>query len=232
MRGQSLLSVIIPTLNESRNLAATLGPLQGERDCEILVVDGCSSDGTVRFAREHGCRVIQSGPGRAGQMNMGAREAGGDILLFLHGDTILPENFSKPIRQAMAAEGVAGGAFSLAIASSRPSLRFIARMANLRSRYLVLPYGDQALFTSTDIFRELGGFPEMDIMEDFVFVRNLARKGAIVILGQRVVTSARRWEKLGVFRTTLLNQVMVLGYRLGVDPGRLAQWYQRSRGVG
>jgi hypothetical protein len=129
----------------------------------------------------------------------------------------------------MEPDRVVGGAFSLAIASSRWSLKVIAGLANLRSRFLRLPYGDQALFTSSDIFWELGGFPDIDIMEDFVFVRNLARRGDVVTLDQCVVTSSRRWEKLGVLRTTLLNQVMVCGYYLGVSPQRLARWYQRER---
>lgn len=229
MIGRSRISIVIPTLDEATILGATLGPLKDEKGCEIIVVDGGSRDDTVGVAEKQGCRVIRSGPGRAGQMNLGAREANGGILLFLHGDTILPAGFSTMIHQAMEPERVVGGAFSLAIDSSRWSLRVIAGLANLRSRYLRLPYGDQALFTSSDNFRELGGFPDIAIMEDFVFVRNLARLGNIVTLDQCVVTSARRWEKYGVVRTTLLNQVMVCGYHLGGSPERLARWYQRGR---
>ena len=124
---------------------------------------------------------------------------------------------------------MAAGAFTLKIDSARAGIRWVERGASLRSRYLALPYGDQALFTTARLFWELGGFPLIPIMEDYVFVRRLARKGRIAVVDRPVLTSGRRWDRLGLVRTTLVNQLMVLGYSLGIAPETLARWYRRSK---
>jgi hypothetical protein len=162
-------------------------------------------------------------------MNLGAAVARGVIYLFLHADTLLPEGFARCVRRASADPSVAGGAFTLKIDSTRTGIRAVERMANLRSRYLSVPYGDQALFLTASRFWELGGFPLIPILEDYAFVRRLARTGGVAIMEQPVVTSGRRWEHLGIARTTLVNQVMILGYHLGIAPEVLARWYRRSR---
>lgn len=226
------LSIIIPTLNEEDVLGRTLTQLQHKKNCELIVVDGGSTDTTLTLARNAGCKIISSHKGRGRQMNIGAAEATGEVLLFLHADTLLPDNFPALILGAISWPAVAAGAFSLAIDSPSRSLAAIAYMANLRSRYLHIPYGDQALFTSRSMFTAIGGFPEMEIMEDFVFVQNIKKEGKIIILPERATTSARRWQNMGIIRTTLINQLIVCGYSLGIAPARLSRWYRRMRGVG
>ena len=228
------ISVIIPTLNEERVLGRTLAALHNGSSagrCELIVVDGGSSDATVTLARTAGARVIESPRGRGRQMNAGAAVASGDMLLFLHADTLLPVDFLHLIEETLARPGIAAGAFSLAIASRTKSLAAIAFLANLRSRFLHLPYGDQALFTTRTMFAAVDGFPEIAIMEDYIFVRRLHKLGRIVILPAKAITSARRWQNMGILRTTLINQLIVGGYAVGVPPATLARWYQRLRGI-
>ncbi len=225
------ISVIIPTLNEAQHIPVVVGSAKEDENCEVLVVDGGSLDATCAFAAAAGARVIHSSTGRANQLNRGAREASGDLLLFLHGDSILPQHFGVPLRAALDDPLVAAGAFSLYIKSDKKILKFIAACANMRSRLLGLPYGDQAFFITASGFSDLGGFPQMEIMEDFVFIRNAAKTGKVVILPQQVVTSSRRWQNMGILRTTLLNQLIVFGYTLGVPPQVLTDWYNRGKGV-
>jgi hypothetical protein len=136
------------------------------------------------------------------------------------------------VESALAEKDVSGGAFSLRISGDRPGLAFIARAANLRSRLLRLPYGDQALFTTSETFQRLGGFAETPIMEDVLFVRGLRRLGRLVILPQAVVTSSRRWDNLGLLRTTLINQLILIGHGCGIPAPTLARCYRRLRGLG
>lgn len=229
---RTVISVIIPTLNEERLLPATLDRLTGVDGCEVIVSDGGSSDATAEIAKEHGCLLVCGPPGRGRQMNAGAALARGRILLFLHADTTLPLNFPEKVEKALLVDGVVGGAFALEIAGGRWSLATIAFAANLRSRFLQLPYGDQALFTEARTFHSLGGFPELPIMEDAVFVRRLGGLGRILILPETAITSARRWEHLGVLRTTLINQMILIGYGCGVSPTTLAGWYRRLHNPG
>ena len=150
--------------------------------------------------------------------------------MFLHADTLLPANFNVQIDSALNQNGVIAGAFRLTIDSTRAAIRFIEAMAYLRSRYLRLPYGDQALFMRKAVFEEIGGFPEMPIMEDFILVRRLKRRGKIVIVPASVKTSPRRWLHLGIFRTWLINQLIVMAFYLGIAPERLSRWYRREAG--
>jgi rSAM/selenodomain-associated transferase 2 len=163
-------------------------------------------------------------------MNAGAEAATGDILMFLHADTQLPDQFEDPIINTVGLSGVAAGAFQLRIDSNAKGLRFIERVANWRSRHLQAPYGDQAIFVTKTLFHELGGYADIAIMEDFEFVRRLRRKGQIVILDAFVITSPRRWLNLGVFKTWLLNQTILAGYYLGIPTERLSRWYRRKKG--
>jgi hypothetical protein len=222
------ISVIIPTLNEATNLTQTLATVQSGAYIEVIVVDGGSTDETVAIAKAHQVEtVICTEAGRAHQMNVGAKAATGEILLFLHGDTCLPPNFDRIVRRTLATTGTAAGAFELAIAGSGWGLRLVEWGVKWRSRFLHLPYGDQALFFQTTVFRDLGGFPEQPIMEDFELMQRLKRQGAkVAIASASVLTSGRRWQKLGILRTTLFNQLIILAYSFKISPIRIARWYR------
>jgi rSAM/selenodomain-associated transferase 2 len=223
-----MISVIVPVLNEARNLTKTLKRIEAIDNVEIIVVDGGSRDDTVEVAEALGAKVIQSLPGRAIQMNLGATVAKGDILLFLHGDTCLPLRFDILAWQALTQPGVVAGAFELEIDGAGWGLRLVEWGVNWRSRLLKLPYGDQAIFLKTSVFHSIGGFPELPIMEDFELVRQLRQLGKISIVPASVLTSGRRWQKLGIFGTTLMNQFTILAYLLGVSPKAIARWYYRN----
>lgn len=224
--GRGGVSVIIPARNEEASLPATLAAAVAGAPHEIIVVDGGSTDRTAGVARAHDALMLSAPPGRARQLNAGAAAATGGFLLFLHADTILPPDYPALIRSTLAAPGVAGGAFAFAIAGDFPGLRLIERGTNLRARRRQLPYGDQGLFISRAGFDRVGEFPDQPIMEDYVWVRRLQRLGRIAIAPAAAVTSGRRWQRRGAVGTTLLNQLIVLGYRLGVSPARLARWYR------
>lgn len=223
-----IISVIIPTLNEAENLARTLKTVQDNTNVEVIVVDGGSSDDTVRVAESLNVRVISSPARRSHQMNLGATLAKGNIILFLHADTHLPSRFEYWIRQALAEPKIIAGAFELKVNSTTPALRWVEWGVKVRSHLFQMPYGDQALFIRASIFKELGGFPDLPIMEDFELMRQLKQRGRIKIAPAAVVTSNRRWKNLGVCRTTLINQLMIVGYLLGISPERLIRWYRNS----
>ncbi len=224
------LSIIIPALNEAATIARTLSHLEGVDNLEVIVVDGGSADETAALAASQGAKVIQASPGKASQMNSGATAATGEVLVFLHADTLLPEDFNHQIVSALNQKDVVAGAFRLAIDSSAAGIHFIERMADLRSRYLQLPYGDQALFMKKSIFKAIGGFADLPIMEDFILVRRLKRKGKILILPDAVITSPRRWLHFGILKTWLINQMIIFAFYLGISPERLARWYRREAG--
>ncbi len=228
--GAQRISIIIPALNEAETIAATLSHLKNENNLEVIVVDGGSVDDTAELATSWGAKVIQSKPCKAVQMNTGASVANGDVLVFLHADTRLPKHFKNQILPALNQNGVAAGAFRLTIDSTTAGFRFIERMTYLRSRYLRMPYGDQALFMRKVLFEKIGGFPELPIMEDFILIRRLKRKGKIVIVPAAVVTSPRRWMHLGIFKTWLINQLIIIAYYLGFSPERLTRLYRREEG--
>jgi uncharacterized protein len=231
------ITVIIPVLNEAQGIQGVLKALQQEASAgalEIIVVDGGSQDDTIALAqtfaqRFSNVKVISALPGRASQMNAGAAIATGDILLFLHADTCLPSGFPALVAQTLEGGAIAG-AFALQIASALPGLRWIEQGVQWRSRYLQLPYGDQAIFLKASQFRALGGFADLPIMEDFELVRRLQKLGKIAIVSTPVLTSGRRWQKLGIFKTTLMNQGAIIAYFLGVSPDWIARWYRSERG--
>ena len=219
------ISIIIPTLNEATTITSALRRLRGHADVEIIVADGGSDDQTVELARSAAATVITCSRGRGQQLNAGAALASGDVLLFLHSDTQLPDDFADQIQQALT-QGV-GGAFRLSIGAKGWILRLVEFAANARSRWLQMPYGDQAIFVPATVFFEMHGFRHIPLMEDYDFCRRLRRVGRISLASSSVVTSARRWQKLGVLRTTLTNLACVIAFRLGVSPKTLASWYRR-----
>jgi rSAM/selenodomain-associated transferase 2 len=234
MNSVEKISIIIPVLNELKTIAATLASTYPSQHIEVIVVDGGSSDGTLDLVRSLGIKVLSSPAGRARQMNAGAAAATGEILLFLHADTLLPPEFDLMIRAVMQLPHAAGskvavaGAFELQIDAPAIGLRSIERGVNWRSRFLQLPYGDQAIFLRSTTFDRIGGFLELPIMEDFDLVSRLKRLGSITIISVPVITSARRWLKKGILKTTLINQVIIIAYLLGVSPHQLMHWYRKD----
>jgi rSAM/selenodomain-associated transferase 2 len=222
------ISIIIPALNEAESLGSRLPHLVSSQGLEVIVVDGGSIDRTVDTAKALGAKVLRSSPGKAAQMNAGAQAARGDILLFLHADTRLDPGFVGQVQHALSQPGVAAGAFRLAIDGKGFGLRLIEWLANFRSGVLQVPYGDQGIFVRADLFAAVGGYPTLPIMEDFELVRRLKRKGRIRILPLPATTSPRRWKKLGILRTTAINQAIIIGYLLGLDPQKLAAWYRKN----
>jgi rSAM/selenodomain-associated transferase 2 len=227
------VSVIVPVINEQEQLATTLSHVPLAPGDELIVVDGGSTDQTLDIARQFTPHVLNSPPGRARQMNLGAAHATGDVLLFLHADTILPPSGLDAVRRAMQAPQTAGGAFRLAITPATPALQLIAWVANLRSRFAQLPYGDQALFVRRSLFETLGGYADEPFLEDVTLVRALRRHGRLVLVPQPVRTSGRRWLNEGVVYTTVRNYVIVGLFFCGVAPATLKRWYtnwhQRQR---
>ncbi len=223
------ISIIIPVLDEETSIPGLLDHLRRFRDAEILVVDGGSRDRTRELVRRGGLRLLTSAPGRGRQQNRGAAAATGDILLFLHSDTRLPADGPDHVRRLLARPGVAAGAFRLAIQAKGVSYRLIEAGANLRSRLLQLPWGDQALFMKKEIFESAGGFPDQPLLEELVLLQRLKPLGRIALAGAAVTTSARRWQRYGILRTTLLNQLILAGFLCGVAPERLAAIYYHTR---
>src|SRR5712692_4296955 len=222
------ISVIVPTLNEQDHLLSSLRGVPLAPVDELIVVDGGSTDQTVAIAQQFTSQILPSRRGRAVQMNWGARHAHGDILLFLHADTLLPAAGLEAVRRAFQ-DGAVGGAFRLAITPPTPALRLVAWGTNLRSRFGHLPYGDQALFMPRQVFEALGGYDDVPFMEDVRMVQALRKRGRLAILRQAVQTSGRRWQRDGVLYTTVRNTVLITLYFCGVPPATLQRWYRMRR---
>jgi len=225
----SNISIIVPTLNEAANLPMLQPAANAVK--ELIVVDGGSTDDTVQIAQDLDFKVIEQvgSGGRGVQLNTGAENASAPLILFLHADTQLPLGFQDAVIRCLSDPETVLGAFSLKIDGGNTAIRFIAKCANIRSRFLQIPYGDQSFFLRKNTFTDLGGFPELPIMEDFIFVRQAKKRGKIITLKQTVSTSARRWQRLGPVRTTLINQLVILGYYLGIKPKKLAAFYRNKK---
>jgi rSAM/selenodomain-associated transferase 2 len=228
------VSVIIPARNEAATIAATVRSAREAGADEVIAVDGESLDGTPDAARPVVDAVILSPPGRARQMNAGARASRGEILLFLHADTTMPEGSIASVREAMKQDDILGGAFSVRLGVSadapplrKAALRLTSRMINVRARLFRAYTGDQAIFLRRDVFETIGGYPEIPLMEDVELSRCLTRRGRTTLLPTAITTSARRWESHGTLRTILLMWGLRLAYLLGMSPTRCAEIYGR-----
>ena len=220
------LCIVVPVLDEAASLRARLKALDAfrRRGARVVVVDGGSGDDTLAIAREHADLALLAPRGRASQMNAGAAACPADVLLFLHADTVLPDNADALVRRATLGP-FAWGRFDVRIDSPRAALRMVSAMMNLRSRWTGIATGDQALFVRHDLFRQIGGFPDLPLMEDIAMSRALKRHGPPACLKDRVTTSARRWERQGVWRTIVLMWHLRAAYFLGADPRQLAIRY-------
>jgi len=224
------ISVIIPVLNEAEIINQTIEhicSLKNNTNVEIIVADGDPCGSTIKTVSHQKVIGVISEKGRGRQMNKGAAVATGDILLFLHADTLLPVGAFEKITAVMRTGRYAGGAFDLGFDSGRTSYRVIERAASYRSRLTRIPYGDQAIFIRKDIFDGLGGFREFPIMEDIELMRSIKRIGhRIFIIATKVKTSSRRWEREGIIYCTVRNWMLVTLYLLGVRPDTLVRFYK------
>lgn len=253
------LSVVVPALNEERNVARAVASARvgaGADGCEVVVVDGGSDDATVSAAHRAGADLVLVSPerGRAAQMARGVERASGDVIVFLHADSTLPDAYAERMHDAMRPEHT-WGAFGFRLGSSSdddeasagmlPSTirghrteepmarRFLEWCVDKRTRWLGSPYGDQGLWVRRDALAGVGGVPQQCFMEDYELVRRLRRAhGMPCVVDAAVTTSSRRWDAMGVARVTALNRLVVFGYAMGVPPERLARLYTAGRNMG
>ncbi|AGB41129.1 glycosyl transferase [Halobacteroides halobius DSM 5150] len=226
-----LISVIIPVLNEETTITTTLKQVHNLTGAkEIIVVDGGSQDKTVELATKLADKVCQTQAGRGHQMNVGAKEASGDILFFLHSDSQLETDALLAIGDALEDKRVIGGCFNFKINDDAWPLKFISWTSNLRAKYLNLIFGDQGIFVRADIFSQVGGYPEQELMEDWEFSRRLTKtEGKLVQLEPKIYTSARRWHESGIWKTIFLMHKIKFLYLLGVKPYKLREIYHDAR---
>jgi rSAM/selenodomain-associated transferase 2 len=225
------ISVVLPVLDEAARIERRLTELARFRFHEVIVVDGGSRDGTPGIvAGRKDVKLLEAPRGRAFQMNAGAREATGEILLFLHADVSLPEDAPARIRRALNRSDTVAGAFRTWTVADGPGPWWspLLHLADLRSRYTGLPYGDQAIFVRREIFEEVGGYPELPLMEDLAFSRRVRDRGRIEIVRSRVIVSGRRFLERPIYYTLAVNLFPLL-FRLGVPPGVLARLYGNPR---
>ena len=223
------ISVIVPTLNEAKYLGETLTYIQKLSPYEVIVSDGGSDDGTLEIAAKFTENVVSGPAGRGLQMNAGAGIATGDIFLFLHADSRIESTSYEKMLHSMKNSEEIGGAFSLCIVSDKWSLRLITRLANLRSKYLGMAYGDQAFFVKKNIFQEMNGFAKLPICEDIDFFKRLRNLGPVILLNEQALTSPRRWDKEGIWFTTIKNILIATLFKLGFPPRSLTKWHQIVR---
>ncbi len=218
-------SIIIPTLNEEKTIESCLSALQPLRsNCEIIIVDGGSTDNTIVIARSLADKVVSSDKGRARQMNNGARYASGNVLIFLHADTSLPENALQLIQQKLNSSRK-WGRFDIQLSGKHFMLKVIAQMMNWRSRLTGIATGDQVIFVTRQAFEKAGQYPEINLMEDIAICKALRKISPPICLKAKVISSGRRWERYGIYKTILLMWNIRLRYFFGADPQILAFLY-------
>lgn len=219
-----MISVIVPIKNESPDIAQRFARFAGCGESELIVADGGGDPATSRAFEAIGARLVRADEPRGARLGRAAREARGEILFFLHADSVPPDSALHAIRQTLA-NGAAAGAFSLAYEGADARLRWIAWWANLRSRLLGLPFGDQGLFCRRDVYQRTGGFRSLPICDDVDLVRRLKRSGKLVIRPEKTRTSPRRYRERGALRQVLRNWRVLAGYFAGVSSQKLERWY-------
>lgn len=225
-----LVSIVVPVLRDTPELAGLLDALQEHRPdprVEIVVVNGDPADRSLDplIRRGGGVRWVESDPGRGRQMNAGARASSGRWLLFLHADARLGRGWLAALAAADDRPDVAGGAFRFTLASTHWAARIIEHGVAFRTRWLKLPYGDQGIFVRRERFDALGGYRPLGLMEDVDFMGRLRRRGRVWFPPVAVRVSARRWERDGWLRRTASNLALLALYLAGAAPDRLARWY-------
>lgn len=230
MNEKALISIILPVLHEAgtmNTVIAYLRDLQHNSLMEIIVVDGDPAGSTLQAIRDDGIVRTLSEPGRARQMNHGASLAQGEILLFLHADTLLPAHALARVATALADTRFVAGAFDLGFDTSRSIFRLTEKYVALRTRLTMIPFGDQAIFIRRPYFEKIGGYAEIPLMEDVELMRRIRTRGdRICIIPEKVLTSPRRYEQEGILYCTFRNWALQVCYKAGVSPERLAKWYR------
>jgi len=227
-RPKKMISIIIPTYNEAAGIEQILGSLQALRRAghEVIVVDGNSDDETMLRAQPLADQMLIAPRGRASQMNAGARIAHGDILWFLHADSLPPTNADQLILDTLKKKHAVWGHFDVRLSGSDFLLRIIELMMNVRSRISGIATGDQGIFVTRDTFIQVDGFPDIPLMEDIAISKRLRTYGRPICLHQKLTTSSRRWKERGVWRTILMMWRLRLEYALGTDPHKLERLYR------
>lgn len=221
-------SIIIPTLNEANGIQTCLLALQPiKKDCEIIIADGGSSDNTVIFTKHLADKTIICSKGRGRQMNSGTNHATGDVLIFLHADTYLPENALTLIEQHIN-QHAQWGHFDISLNGNSLMLKIIAFFMNWRSRLTGVATGDQVIFVTQQLFNQVGQYPEISLMEDIALCKILNKISLPICLNAKVNSSGRRWEYNGIYKTILLMWFIRLSYFLGNDPQKLAILYSEN----
>ncbi|MDT8309943.1 MAG: TIGR04283 family arsenosugar biosynthesis glycosyltransferase [Methylophaga sp.] len=221
------IAIIVPVLNEAENLPALIAQFSklSQPQDEVVIVDGGSTDETLEILADMNLQILSAHKGRASQMNAGALHSDADILVFLHADTQLPENALALIRKVVA-EGAGWGRFNVIISGARPMLKVIALFMNWRSRLTGIATGDQVIFIQRELFNDLGGFPEQPLMEDIEISKRLKKISRPACLSEKVITSGRRWQKHGIWKTIILMWWLRFAYWRGVPATALTKYYR------